>query len=69
MSLVRQTRSGRDEVSRWGERMKGSGPVADLVRVRFAAALRRYGLDSERRPLACDLFRPPPRPGEQLGLL
>lgn len=69
MSLVRQMRGGRDYVSRVGERMKGAGPVADLVRVRFAAALRRYGLDAPRPPLRTDLFRPPPRPGDQLALL
>lgn len=69
MSLVRQMRGGREYVSEWGERMKGRGPVADLVRVRFAAAMRRYGLDGPRAPLRCDLFAPPPRAGDQLALL
>ena len=37
MSLVRQMRHGKDYDLRWGERMKGDGPIADLI----SAALRR----------------------------
>jgi DNA repair photolyase len=44
MSLVRQMRHGRDYDMRWAERMKGDGPIAELIGARFSAATRRYGL-------------------------
>jgi DNA repair photolyase len=68
MSLIRQTRGGKDYVSQWGERQRGAGPFADLVARRFAAARARYGLDQPRRTLDAAQFRVPPKPGDQLGL-
>jgi DNA repair photolyase len=35
MSLVRQMRGGVDYDSQWGKRMKGEGPIADLMAQRF----------------------------------
>jgi len=68
MSLVRQCRGGRDYDPRWGRRMTGEGPFAELLRRRFEVACRRYGLDaSAGRPLDASRFRPPG--GEQLALL
>jgi DNA repair photolyase len=69
MSLIRQTRGGKDYVSQWGERQRGAGPVADLVARRFAAARARYGLDQPRRTLDAGQFRIPPRSGDQMELL
>ena len=43
MSLVRETRGGKVYDSAWGERMKGSGVYADLIKARFRAARKRYG--------------------------
>jgi DNA repair photolyase len=68
MSLVRQTRGGRDYDPDWNQRMKGSGPVADLIAVRFAAAVKRYGLDAPRRPLDQSQFRVPADMRKQLDL-
>jgi DNA repair photolyase len=59
MSLIRQTRGGRDYDPDWSTRMKGTGPVADLIAVRFKAAIKRYGLDAPRRPLDETRFRVP----------
>jgi DNA repair photolyase len=59
MSLVRQTRGGRDYDPDWNTRMKGSGPVAELIATRFRAAVKRYGLDGERVPLDETRFRVP----------
>ncbi len=69
MSLVRQTRGGRDYDPEWGQRMKGSGPVADLIAKRFEAACRRYGLNSKRSVLDETQFRVPQKAGDQLSLL
>ena len=59
MSLIRQTRGGRDYDPDWSQRMKGTGPVAELIATRFAAAVKRYGLDAPRRPLDQTQFRVP----------
>jgi DNA repair photolyase len=68
MSLVRQMRGGRDYDPQWGQRMKGQGPIADLIRQRFNRAATALDLTRERSPLRTDLFRIPPRAGDQLGL-
>ncbi len=69
MSLVRETRGGKLYDSTFGVRMKGQGPYAELIARRFALAARRNGLAGNRFALETGLFRPPPRPGDQLSLL
>ena len=69
MSLVRETRGGKLYDSTFGLRMKGQGPYAELIARRFALAARRNGLAGNRFALETGLFRPPPRPGDQLSLL
>ncbi|MBE7218861.1 MAG: PA0069 family radical SAM protein [Caulobacteraceae bacterium] len=64
MSLIRQARGGRENDPRFGDRMKGAGPVAALIASRFRLACRRLGLNTERRPLRTDLFRPPRAAGQ-----
>ncbi|MDP3659671.1 MAG: radical SAM protein, partial [Phenylobacterium sp.] len=65
MSLVRQMRGGRDYDAQFGKRMRGEGPIADLLAQRFKAAKRRYGLDRELPPLDVTTFRAPPQAGDQ----
>jgi len=65
MSLVRQTRDGKDYVSRFGERHTGTGQYAAQIAARFHMALRRNGLGKRDLSLRRDLFR---RPGPQLSL-
>lgn len=67
-SLVRQTRGGALYRSGFGERMKGVGVFADLIRQRFAMAARKHDLQRRFRPLRTDLFAPPPAPGQQMTL-
>ena len=60
MSLIRQMRGGKDYDSSFGTRMRGTGPLAELLRSRFQIACRRLGLDSGRQqPPNTSLFRPP----------
>ncbi len=66
MSLVRSTRGGKDYVSRFGERQRGTGPYAEQIEARFQTALRRYGLNKRHLTLRADLFRIPG--AEQLTL-
>ncbi|SDS38305.1 DNA repair photolyase [Pseudomonas asplenii] len=67
LSLVRQSRGGELYDSRFGARMRGEGPFADLLAQRFAKTLKRLGLDwREGFNLDCSLFCPP---GAQMTLL
>jgi DNA repair photolyase len=69
MSVIRDMRGGRDNDARFGTRMRGTGPFAELLRSRFRIACRRVGLNVTRRAdLSSALFRAPPPPGSQLGL-
>lgn len=68
MSLIRQTRGGKDYDPDWSQRMKGTGPVAELIAARFKAAIRRYGLDGPRPELDVTRFRVPADARPQLDL-
>ena len=69
MSLIRDMRGGRDYDPRFGTRMRGTGPYAQLLGNRFRLACRRLNLNSQpRAPLDTTLFRPPGRAGAQLQL-
>lgn len=68
MSLIRQMRGGKDYDSQWGSRMRGQGPIAELMSTRFAAAKTRYGLDQGWGELDLSRFRVPPRAGAQIDL-
>jgi DNA repair photolyase len=69
LSLVRQCRGGRDYDTRFGHRMRGTGPFAELLQQRFDLACRKNGLVMGE-PLAAnlELFSIPPRAGDQFDL-
>lgn len=69
MGLVREMHGGKEYDARWGRRMRGEGHYAKMIAARFRQSARKLGLDVEQPELRCDLFRPPPRPGDQLALL
>ncbi|MCC7271976.1 MAG: PA0069 family radical SAM protein [Alphaproteobacteria bacterium] len=69
MANVHDMRGGKAYDSRWGKRMKGTGPHAELLAQRFAVAQRRLGLTRRDWQLDTSQFRPPPAPGDQLSLL
>ena len=66
MSIIQSIRGGKDNDGNFHTRFRGEGPWADLLRVRFHKAAKRYGLDSERFNVRTDLFRAPQ--GDQLSL-
>ncbi|WP_375598168.1 PA0069 family radical SAM protein [Devosia sp. Naph2] len=68
LSLVRDTRGGRDNDPRFGTRMVGEGPYATLLRQRFEKARERYGLDAKLPPLRADLFQAPKVESPQMSL-
>jgi DNA repair photolyase len=60
MALIRGAREGRENDPRFGTRMVGSGPWAQLLRDRFALACKRQGLPKGQiRALSTTHFRSP----------
>ncbi len=68
LALIRDTRAGALNDSRFHHRFSGGGPYADLLAQRFAHARRQLGFLG-RDALDCSQFRCPPAPGDQLSLL
>ncbi len=69
MSIIHSLRGGQDNDPRFGSRMRGEGPFAQLLRQRFQLACTRYGLTRGAvAPLSTALFRPPPANRGQLDL-
>ena len=68
MSLVRQSRGGKEYDSAFGSRMRGKGLFAEMIAQRFRLAVKRLGLSSHSS-LDISQFRPPPKEGpQQAGL-
>jgi DNA repair photolyase len=70
MSLINDMRGGRDNDPDFGSRMKGTGPMAELIRNRFKIACKRLDLNNQRRDVrqSTSLFRPPLVEGSQMTL-
>ncbi len=68
LSLVRDTRGGRDNDPRFGTRMTGEGPYATLLRQRFDKARERLGFETKLPPLRADLFEAPKLATAQMNL-
>ena len=68
MSLMRQLHGGRENDPRFGSRMRGEGPFAELIGKRFDLACRRLDLNRARTPLDTSGFRPPARPGRKASV-
>ena len=59
LSLIRQIRGGELYQAEFGTRMKGEGPIAQLLSARFAAAAKRLGLNRTRYRLDTGAFHLP----------
>ena len=69
LSLVAQTHGGRLYDSMWSKRMTGTGPYAEVLRLRFERACRRLGFNQRTtQSLDTSRFLPPPQKGDQLAL-
>jgi DNA repair photolyase len=66
MSLINQASGGKDYDSRFGIRMRGTGPYAELLQKRFEVVSRKLGFSGseERQDLNTQAFRPPGRGGQ-----
>lgn len=65
LNRIRGTRDGKTNSSQFGERMVGSGEIAEQLRSMFHLFRRRSGLDGRLPPLSTDHFC---RPDGQLRL-
>jgi DNA repair photolyase len=68
LGLIRQTRAGKLNDSRFGQRFSGQGPYADMLAQRFALAARRCGLAQADKGRASLETRHFAVPGRQLDL-
>jgi len=63
--LIRSTREGALNQSRFGARFRGTGPMAEQIRQTFTVFARRYGLDKPVQRLDTSQFqRPLPKSGQ-----
>ncbi len=56
---IRHVRGGKLNESRFGERMTGSGHIAEQIHQMFGVFSRRFGLDGGLPPYDCSRFHPP----------
>ena len=68
MSIVQQSRGGRDYQSDFGKRQTGNGVFAQLLQQRFRVHCRKLGLNQTKPRLDCHRFAPPPQSGDQQTL-
>ena len=74
MSIIRQSRGGRENDPEFGSRMKGEGVFAELIKQRFTKACERFGFNERKYPTNTALFdvpqrlRPAPKTSPQLAL-
>ena len=59
LSLIRQIRGGELYQAEFGTRMRGEGPIAQLLSARFATAAKRLGLNRTRYRLDTQAFHVP----------
>ena len=68
MNVLRNLRGGREYNANFGERMTGTGEYAYLIAQRFKLACKKLGLNQADSKLRTDLFKVPPRAGDQISL-
>lgn len=64
LSLIRQMRGGKIYDAKFGDRMRGTGPVADMIARRFDLARRKYNLTGRSLDLDCTGFDRPSSDGQ-----
>jgi DNA repair photolyase len=69
INILRSMHGGRDYVSDFGLRQRGTGPYAEQIAARFRLAAKRLGLNERNLELRTDLFRHPVPQGGQMRLL
>src|SRR5271157_890792 len=68
LGRARATRNGRLNDSRVGIRMRGEGPIADLIRQVSHVNCRQLGLNQRPWPVSAEAFTRPSAPGREQQL-
>jgi len=68
MNLVRDMRSGKENDPRFGYRMRGQGPYAQMLQQRFEQTAKKLGFGTKPQKLCNDLFVAPKTISAQLSL-
>ncbi|MGD9854515.1 MAG: PA0069 family radical SAM protein [Planctomycetaceae bacterium] len=68
LALLRQVRNGELNNSKWGQRMSGTGPIAEQIRRLFQVFAQKHNLSGRLPPLDTSQFVPPPARSGQLRL-
>lgn len=68
MARLKEMHGGKVYDTQWHKRMRGEGPYADMISMRFKIAARRLGLAEPHLALRTDRFHVPPKVGDQLSL-
>jgi len=68
MAQITNMRGGRENDPRFGHRMKGSGPYAEILHQRFTRTTNKLGFQGRKYDLDCNQFVPPHTPTNQLNL-
>jgi DNA repair photolyase len=63
--LIRGTRGGELNSAKWGERMRGTGEMAEQINSLFDIFVKKHALDGKLTPLDFSEFRPPQRHFDQ----
>ena len=67
-SLIRATRDGQLNQSEFGQRFKGTGPIAEQIQQTFRVFAKKHKLDRPGTPLDFTHFKPPKPKSGQLRL-
>lgn len=68
LNRLRELRGGKINSTVFGERMTGTGEYARLFQQRFKLACKKLGLNQVELDLNLELFRVPPKSGDQIAL-
>ena len=68
LGRVKDTRGGKFNDSSWGQRMVGTGVIANQIRTLFKMFQNKLGLDQQLPPYNCDDFQRPILDPDQLRL-
>ena len=68
VGLIESVRDGKLNNTNYGERMRGTGEMADQIRQTFRVFARKHGLDQQLPPLSSEHFTPPRPVSGQLTL-
>ncbi|MES2645542.1 MAG: PA0069 family radical SAM protein [Bacteroidota bacterium] len=60
--MIEDSHGGKVNDTRYGTRMRGEGPISDMIRQQFMKYNKLYNLNAERWELDCSNFK---RPGQQ----